>query len=331
MRAYVLAVATVLVVAAACEGSGPPASDVPEPATAPPVTVAPAGRVLRLPGRPEGLVVSAPYGVVAVGVRDPDGVVLVDAASGRQRRTITLAGAPRHLQLAGPRGPLLVPAEGADRLYQLTLPDGRIAGSVPVGDNPHDAAAANGAILVTDEFADTVSVVRAGSKVVVVPAPTQPGGIAASADGTVFVTVGVRGRQVQAYTPDGRPLGTAPAGTGPTHIRAGAGRLFYVADTQGAAVLVFEAGPGGVRQVGSVGTAGAAPYGLAVDLARKRLYVTLTATNQVQSFRISGPQLVPGQTYPTVRQPNDVAVNAANGRIVVAGTADGVLQFIDPR
>jgi DNA-binding beta-propeller fold protein YncE len=107
--------------------------------------------------------------------------------------------------------------------------------------------------------------------------------------------------------------------------------LFYVADTQCAAVLVFEAGPGGVRQVGSVGTAGAAPYGLAVDLARKRLYVTLTATNQVQSFRISGPQLVPGQTYPTVRQPNDVAVNAANGRIVVAGTADGVLQFIDPR
>ncbi len=51
---------------------------------------------------------------------------------------------------------------------------------------------------------------------------------------------------------------------------------------------------------------------------------------QLQSFRIAGQQLVAERVYPTVRQPNDVAVDLAGGRIVVAGTADSVLQLIDP-
>jgi DNA-binding beta-propeller fold protein YncE len=323
-------VAAVALAVAACNGPAPTRTDVPEPASAPTLAVRPAGRVLPLPGKPEGLAVSSSYDVVAVGVRDPNGVALLDIAGGTRRRMVALAGAPRHLQLAGPRGPLLVPAEGADRLYEIALPEGRITTTVPVGRNPHDAAAAGDAIFVTDEFADTVSVVRAGRRDAVLPAPTQPGGIAAAADGSVVVTVGVRGRQVQAYAPDGRSLGTAPAGIGPTHVRAGTGGLFYVADTQGDAVLVFEAGADGIRQVGTVTTAGGAPYGLAVDTARGRLYVTLTAANQLQSFRIAGRQLIAERVYPTVRQPNDVAVDLAGGRIVVAGTADSVLQLIDP-
>lgn len=119
-------------------------------------------------------------------------------------------------------------------------------------------------------------------------------------------------------------------GSGPTHVRPGRGRLFYVADTQGKAVLVFEADGRGVRQVGQVATAGDAPYGLAVDTRRGLVHVTLTATNQLQSFRIAGGELTTDRLYPTVRQPNDVAVDEATGRVVVAGTAEGVLQLIDP-
>jgi DNA-binding beta-propeller fold protein YncE len=314
----------------ACTDAAPDRTDVPEPATAAPLTVVPVGRVFSVPGTPEGLAVSAAHGLVAVGVRGPDGVVLVDLATGRQRRMVRLSGAPRHLQLAGAAGPVLVPAEGADRLYTIALPEGRVLADVGVGRQPHDAAAAGDVIFVSDEFADTVSIVRGGRRVAVVPAPAQPGGVAASADGAVALVVGVRGRQVQAYAQDGRSLGSAPAGVGPTHVRAGRGRLFYVADTQGGAVLVFEAGPGGLRQVGEAATAAPAPYGLAVDVGRERLYVTLTGTNQVQSFRVSGQRLIAQRVYPAVRQPNDVAVDPVTGRVVVAGTADGVLQVIDP-
>ena len=115
-------------------------------------------------------------------------------------------------------------------------------------------------------------------------------------------------------------------------MRAGAAGsgFFYVADTQGDAILVFEAGPDGIRQVNRVRTEGDAPYGLAFDEARSRLYVTLTGTNQLRSYVVEGTDLVADRVWSTPRQPNDVAVDDLTGRVVVAGTADGVLQFIEP-
>ena len=75
---------------------------------------------------------------------------------------------------------------------------------------------------------------------------------------------------------------------------------------------------------------GGAPYGLAIDGVRRLLYVTLTGTNQLRSYRIEGPKLLADRSWGTVRQPNDVAVDETTGRVVVAGTADGMLQFLDP-
>ncbi len=327
--------AAAFVLAAGCGGDSPgagsPRTDVPEPAVAPALAGDLPGQVVPLTGEPEGLVWDTTTATIAVAVRNPGGVVLVDAATGAERARIPLAGAARHLQLAGPGGPLLVPSENNDVLYRVGLPDGSVTSETPVGRQPHDAApAAGGRVFVGDELADTVHVLEPDGSSRVVAAPSQPGGVASSADGSVVVVVGVRGRVIEAYSADGRSLGAAPCGVGPTHVRAGAGGLFYVADTQGGALLVFDAGPDGIRQVGRVKTEGGAPYGLAVDAARSRLYVTLTATNQLRSYRIDGTTLVADRTWSTVRQPNDVAVDDATGRVVVAGTGDGVLQFIDP-
>jgi DNA-binding beta-propeller fold protein YncE len=332
-RAGALAVALLLVAAAGCGGRSTPAArtDTPEPAVSPPIAAAPAGTVVSRPGEPEGLAFDAQTGVLAVGVRNPDGVALLDAGTGAERARIPLNGAPRHLELVGPGGPLLAPAEGGDRLYQLSLPDGTVLGDTGVGRQPHDAAAASGgSIFVGDELADAVTVIAPSGGTRTLPAPVQPGGVAVSADGSVVVVVGVRGRRIEAYGSDGRSLGTAACGVGPTHVRAGPGGLFYVADTQGGRVLVFEAGRGGVRQVGSASTGGGAPYGLAVDATRNRLYVTLTGTNTLRSYRMDGRRLVADRTWPTVRQPNDVAVDPTTGRVIVAGTAEGQLQFILP-
>jgi DNA-binding beta-propeller fold protein YncE len=336
-------VATLVVVALAAlagcgDGSGPTRrTDVPEPAVAPaPVALADLpGRIVPLTGggEPEGLAWDTTTGTIAVAVRNPGAVVLVDAATGAERARIPLGGAARHLQLAAAGGPVLVPAENNDRLYRVALPDGAVSADTPVGRQPHAAApAAGGRVFVGDELADTVHVVQADGSSRVVAAPAQPGGVASSPDGSVVVVVGVRGRRIAAFAPDGRRLGETDCGVGPSHVRAGApgSGLFYVADTQGDAVLVFRAGPDGIAQVGRVRTEGDAPYGLAFDPARSRLYVTLTGTNQLRSYRVDGTELVADRVWSTPRQPNDVAVDAATGRVVVAGTADGVLQFIEP-
>jgi hypothetical protein len=289
----------------------------------------PAGLVVPLAGEPEGLAVDVADGVVAVGVRGPDGVALVDLATRRVRRLVALPGAPRHLGLAGPRGPLLVPTEQVDTLYQVSLPDGAILSATRVGHQPHDAAAAGSTIFVGNEYSNTVSLIRAGKQVATLPGPLQPGGVAASSDGAVVAVVGVRGRQIEAYTAAGDDLGVAPCGVGPTHIVAGAGQLFYVADTEGDAVLVFQVGSSGPRQVGRVATEGGAPYGLGLDAQRALLYVTLTADNLLQCFHVTGQTLTAYRTWPTVRQPNSVAVDEKSGQAIVTGTANSQLQFID--
>ena len=318
----------------------PVRTDVPEPARAPALTRAPAGTVRPLPGAPEGLAVDAADGILAVGLRRPDGLALVSVLTGRVGRVVRLPGAPRHLQLAGPRGPVLAPAEQAGRLFQVALPGGQVVADTKVGRQPHDAAAAGPVVFVGNEYSNTVSLVRGGRQIAVEPAPLQPGGVAAARDGSSVVVVGVRGRRIEAYSPGGRPLGTAPVGVGPTHVRAAPGGLFYVADTEGDAVISFrvtatgprQAGPHqvGPHQVGWVRTRCCTPYGIAVDGRRGVLYVTLTASNLLESFRIVGGRLVPGRTWPTVRQPNDVAVDEATGRVFVAGTDDNQLQLIDP-
>ena len=316
--------------APASGGSAPAAvrTDVPEPATAPALSQRPAGTVLPMPGAPEGMAVDVSGGILAVGVRDPDGVALVSTATGRVRKLVRLPGAPRHLQLAGPAGPVLAPAEQAGRLFQVALPGGTVTADTRVGRQPHDAAAAGQTVFVGNELSNTVSLVRGGRQVAVEPAPLQPGGVASN--GEYVVVVGVRGRKIEAYDPDGRPLGTAPVGIGPTHVRAGPAGLFYVADTQGDAVIVFRVTSGGPRQVGEAATEPGTPYGLAIDGRRGLVYVTLTATNRLESFRINGNGLVPAQTWPTVRQPNDVAVDPATGMVFVAGRDDGQLQLIGP-
>jgi DNA-binding beta-propeller fold protein YncE len=255
--------------------------------------------------------------------------MLLDLTGRKIRARIVLSGAPRHLRLERPGGPVLVPAEGADHLYLLSLPTGDVTGSFPTGRQPHDVASASGAYFVGDELANTVHVIRPGTSTMILPGPLQPGGVAASADGSTVMVVGVRGRTLQEINSNGTVIGTAACGVGPTHIRSGQGNLFYIADTEGNRVLVFRAGPQGPTPLGSVSTGGT-PYGLAIDQRRDMLYVTLTGTNKLRSFRIQGHHLEARRTWPTVRQPNDVTVDDATGTVIIAGAANSVLQFITP-
>jgi len=318
----------VLALAAAC-GSGAPKArtDTPEPAKSPPASVTPVGKVVSVGGEPEGMVADATTGVVAIGVRGPDGVVIVDHDGGVVRR-VALTGAPRHLGFDPATHLLLAPTEGSDKLETIDLATGSVTSTTPVGRQPHDAAAAAGRLFAGNELADSLSVIEDAKVTSVLPMPVQPGGVATN--GRNVAVVGVRGRQMEVVDAATlRPLGTVSAGVGPTHVVSGPDGRYYVADTQGDRVIVYTDQPK-PAQIGTAAAAGA-PYGMAVDGARKRLWVTLTARNQLVEYDISGRLPTRLATFPTVQQPNSVVVDAPTGLVFVAGaTPTGELQIFAP-
>lgn len=305
----------------------PPA---PEPADAPPVSGEPAGNLVELESSPEGLEADPDTGLVAVGLRNPDRLVLVDGVSREVVRGVDLPESPRHLALANPGGPVLIPAERANELVQVSLPGAEIVARTPVGDFPHGAAAArNGRIFVINELESTVSVIENERVIQTLETLLQPGGIAATGEGLVGV-VGVRGLGLEVFDASTlESVGRIDAGEGPTHAVAGPDNHFYVADTRGDAVLVYEARPE-LRQVSRISVPGGSPYGLAIDSERGHLWVTLTAENRLVQYDITldAPRRV--RSYPTVRGANSVTVNPDTGLVYVAGAANNELQVINP-
>ena len=280
----------------------------------------PAGTVVPVGNAPEGIVVGS-SGVGAVAVRNSDGVALIDAATGAVRQVVPTRGAARHLSLAGPDGPVLVPLESSNELCEVTLADGRLISTVTgVGRQPHDAAqTADGTIVVTNELGGGVVFVRDGAVVAALSAgPVQPGGVAAV--GPYAAVADVQGNGVWVYDGSTRRLvAHGPVGVKLTHAVALSGDLAAFADTDGGAVFVERVDPqlGQVARIDAPGK----PYGLAYDAAHRRLYVTLTALNLVRLVDVSDvtrPRTI--GDVPTVEQPNSVAVDPVSGHVLVAGS-----------
>ena len=291
-----------------------------EPATSPPVTAKPAGRVVRVGARPEGVAVDPASGLV--GIDTAEGLTLADAATGAVRRRVPLPAPARHLSFAG--GRFIVPMENADRLAEVS-PAGRVR-LTPAGGHPHDAAGAGRDIYVGDEFGGTLSLLRDGKLVRSVAVDVQPGGVAVT--GEYIAVVSVRAYTVELLRrSDLVRLGAQNAGYGPSHVVADAAGRLFVADTRGNALSVFETRPR-LRFVARVALAGS-PYGLAVDESRARLWVTLTARNRLVELTLGATPRVQ-RTLPTVRQPNSVAIDPRTGTVLVASRSDGTLQLIEP-
>ncbi|GAC1316542.1 MAG: hypothetical protein NVSMB25_02440 [Thermoleophilaceae bacterium] len=297
-----------------------------EPAIAPAATTRPAGRAIHVRGMPEGIALDPVTGLLVVGVREPPAQLLLDAACGRVRRRIALAGAPRHLQIARPGGPVLVPEEGAATLAEVELPSGRLT-ATHVRTQPHDATAASGHIFVGNEFGRSLSVIARGHIDANIGGLFQPGGVASL--GAQVAVIDVQSELLSLF--DARSLrasGVAVAGAGPTHVVYDGRSRLYVVDTRGGALLAFTGGH--PRLVSRVRLEGA-PYGIALDNARRRLWVTLTARNTVAELDLRGriPRLV--ATYATARQPNSAAVDERDGRVFVADRTASIVQVVEPQ
>jgi len=313
-----------LALLAGCGGSTDELAPAAEPAVSPALERRAEGRSLPIGNKPEGLVADARTRLLAVGLTNPDALALVNMDTLKTVRRIPMPESPRHLRLAGPGGPVLVPAEKSDELVEVFLPDGRTR-STPVGAYPHDAASdGRGRVFVGDEMGDTMTVLEKGRRVGRVSAPVQPGGVVATAGGDRVAVVGVSERALELFdSATLRSLGKIDVGVGPTHV-VNRGRRLFVVDTRGDSLL--EVRPDPELRVHRRTALPGAPYGVAYDSARRRFWVTLTERNQVVELTDRRRLRV----FPTVRQPNTVAVDSKTGRVFIASRKDGTLQYFDP-
>ena len=310
-----------------CGASTPEFGPAAEPAESPPARVEPAGGVVNIGAGAEGIAWDPASRSIALGLREPYRLAFVDPEKLFIEFQVPIPNPVRHLAVAPEGGLVAVPAESANTVFEIS-PKLGVVSETDTGEHPHDAAYADGKLFSADEFGDTVSVIEDGAVVDTLPAPVQPGGIAAVGD-RYLALIAVSERVLQVY--DARSnelLGKTSAGAGPTHIEA-LGSEVFVADTEGDLIRRYRIGeePVEVETVSAPGT----PYGIAVDRKRKRLWVTLTATNQVAGYSLSGPKMRRFVTFPTIRQPNTVTVEPRTGNVFVASRTEGQLQRISPR
>ena len=296
-----------------------------EPVTSPAPADKPAGRVVRVGGRPEGVAVDPQTGVAAVATQQPRGVALVDANTGAVRRRVALPANARHVVLAKPGGPFLVPLEDANKLAEIDPRTGRVL-LRPAGDHPHNATYLHGKAYVGDEFGSTISEVGRSGPIRSAPADAQPGGVVAVGD--KLAVISVRAYTIELFDPGTlRGEGSQSVGLGPSHaVVDNAGRV-YIADTRGGAITVFATKPR-LKWIARVSLPGS-PYGLAVDPRRNRVWATLTARNQLVEIATGDRPREVGRR-PTVRQPNTLAVDPRTGRLLIASNSDGTLEIVDP-
>jgi DNA-binding beta-propeller fold protein YncE len=308
----------------------PPAlSPAPRPAHATATTVRPAGRVLHVGPLADAVVADPNAHIFAVAVHNPSRLIIVSARTGRLRERVAIPTGTRRPGTPPPTPAVfLVPAEtGRGALAIQPAP------STPAGELPQGAALVLGRTFVADARAGAVVALDRGRPTRTLPATVHPGGLVAADFDRRLAVVATRERTLGLYDPRTlRRVAQLPAGAGPTNVVASGDRL-YVADTRGDAILVFatDAGRRPLTRAGRLALPrGSAPYGLALDPVRQRLWVTLTGRNELVSLPIGG-RAGPTRRFPTVQQPDAVAVDSALGTIAVTGRTQGVLQLIGAR
>ncbi|MFD0360065.1 YncE family protein [Nocardia sp. GCM10030253] len=115
------------------------------------------------------------------------------------------------------------------------------------------------------------------------------------------------------------------AGDGATNLITDHFGRIIVTDTAGDELLVYTAGPLVLRQRFPVRSS---PYALAYDQRSDTVWVTCTQTNEVVGFDLSTGIPKEVGRFPTVRQPNSVAIDERTGDLFVgSATGDGLQRI----
>jgi hypothetical protein len=264
---------------------------------------------------------------VVVALADPPRLLLRALDSAAPPREVPLPGPAADLVLAADGGPLLVPITTPGSLIRVPL-DGGAPSRTDLGGSAYGAVAVGSATVVAlgDRLAvldgnrtrTTVSGFIAAA--CLVPAGT-PGG----------TKIGVldRGRSAVSVVdlPSGEISPALRAGNGAARAVADRFGRMLVTDTRDGELLAFAGDPPVLRQRFPLP---GAPFGLAYDGQRDLSWVTLTARDEVVGLGVAGGEPVIVHRFPTVHQPNAVAVDPVSGRVLVVSASGAGLQVIDP-
>ncbi|MGH3790322.1 MAG: YncE family protein [Pseudonocardiaceae bacterium] len=297
------------------------------PASAPLGGPAPVGTVDPLGVAATGVVVDPRTRTLAVALVDPPRLLL---------RTLDGATAPRQVPLPGPAADLVLAAEGGPLLVPVTAPGSLIR--VPLdGGAPERTdlgGSARGATTVGG-----VTVVALGDRLAVLDGTWLRSTIPGFLDATRMVPTGPPDATKVGVLDRGRTaVSVVDLSSGATSaaLRAGNGAAGAVADRFGrmlvtdvrdGELLAFAGDPPVLRQRFPLP---GAPYGLAYDGRRDLAWVTLTARNEVVGLDVAGGEPVVVYRFPTVHQPDAVAVDPVSGRVYVVSASGAGLQVIDP-
>jgi hypothetical protein len=269
------------------------------------------------------VVVDPRTATVAVALTDPPRLLLRMLDGTAPPRQVALPGPAADLVLAADGGALLVPITAPGSLVRVPL-DGAAPSRTDL-DGPAYGAVARGEATVV-AMGDRLTVLD-GSR----PVRTIPGFVDATGLVPVGTKIGVLDRGRSAVS-----LVDVSSGDAGPALRAGNGAAGAVADRFGrmlvtdardGELLAFAGDPLLLRQRFPLP---GVPYGVAYDARRDLAWVTLTARNEVVGLDVAGGEPVVVHRFPTVHQPDAVAVDPASGRVVVVSASGAGLQVIDP-
>ncbi len=291
------------------------------PASAPSPSVSPRGTVWPVGDAADAVAVDPRQHRLAVGVRNPDRLVLLDARTGRRVGTVPLAGPARQVIALAAGGFRTV---AGSELVTVPATGQPVRSTLPVAGEALTELPDGGTAVTLPDRAEAVLLRADGSVRHTLAVGGHPSSIAVSGD-RVAVVDGLSTSLITFRLDSGVREQGLRAGNGAATVVGVRNNRFVVLDTRNDELLIFSVDPLFLRQRYP---AHGAPYGGGYDSDDHLLWVSLTARNEVVGFDLAGgaPRVV--VRYPTVQQPDAVAVDAINGAIFVTGRAAGVVQVI---
>jgi hypothetical protein len=212
-------------------------------------------------------------------------------------------------------------AAGGNQVTRLST-DGRTSPATEFRGKPVSATTFEGRTLVAVEDEHAVAVVKDGKIQRMITGELMSADQVLSTGEGAVVLDRLRNAVFQLDVPAGDIDQGLRAGQGATNAVADRYGRVLVTDTRGGALLAFSVDPLLLRQSYPVP---GAPYAITYDRERDIAWVTLTKTNEVVGYDVAGEQPKEKYRFPTVSQPNAVAVDPSSGRVMVAsGTGDGI-------
>ncbi|OZD10447.1 hypothetical protein CH275_00630 [Rhodococcus sp. 06-235-1A] len=292
------------------------------PAQSPATAVTPAGIVSRF--APVNALTFDPVTRTLVALTDASTTVsLVGDSESAETRVVDLGSTGAGL-VAGRDSTVLVPMDGS--VARIDVADGQRTDLTVDADALSAADLPDGSTAVGDDTG-MVRVLDANGQVT----STVSGGSVTSADALASTPKGVsvldrRQTSVTDLNLDDGTLGVAlRAGEGAAEMTSDEFGRLLVTDSTGTELLVFTSHDLLMRQRFPVGSQ---PWAIAYDQQSGIAWVTLPALNEVVGYTLDTGIPVEADRFPTVRQPDSIAVDADTGDLYVgSATGDGLQRI----